>query len=162
MLNLYFLSIGNISQIREHIKLYNGKANGIDTASTIDAISFSVKLWAYKTEYNVTPIYNVLDRVRMVRNSQSHGSVSESDETFFQRHYSELVSAGYPLLPNCQVNWNELAKNAQLSNQYEQHVKNTSEHKYYIHLAWQRQYPFDEVMTALEVLALHVSHSMKS
>ncbi len=162
LLNLYYQSLGNIQQIRQQIKLYNPKAKGIDDAMSIEAISFAVKLWAYNKEYNVNPIYNVLDKVRMVRNSQSHGSISESEETFFQRHYSQLVSAGYPLLPNCQVNWNELSKDVQLRTQYEQNIKNTTEHKYYIQLTWQRQHPFDEVITALDVLALHVAHSMKS
>lgn len=160
LLNFYYQALGDISQIRQHIKYFNSKAEGLEKATSIEAISFSTKLWAYNNEYNIKQIYNVLDNVRMVRNAQSHGSVSGSDETFFQQHYSELLSAGYPLLPNCKVNWHELSKNAQLKTTYEQNVKNTTEHKYYIQLTWQRQQPFDEVIATLNNLATHVAQSL--
>lgn len=157
LLNVYYSTKGTFEQIKGYIKLYNSSAN-LGNSTSLDSISFAVKLWAYINEFHLKPVYNVFDKVRMVRNAQSHGSGnSDPDNQFFQRHYYKLLSEGYPLLPSGFVNWSELKKNPELNNKYEREVKTSEPHKRYMVLVWQQQLPFDEVITALEVLSMHVS-----
>lgn len=157
LLNVYYQSKGSLPQICSYIKRFNTKANGLENCKTLDSINYSVKLWAYNTEYSLKPLYDILDKVRKVRNTHSHGSAQSEDEKFFQSHYTMLLQAGYPLRSDCSVDWSSLNKDESKNEIYTNTIKDTPEHKRYIDLCWQRRQPFDEVIMALEVLILHVS-----
>ncbi|MBD5298343.1 MAG: hypothetical protein HDR89_03260 [Bacteroides sp.] len=158
LLNVYYQSKGSISQIRSYIKQYNPTAVGLEKCTTLENISYSVKLWAYSKEHSLKPLYDILDKVRKVRNTHSHGSAQSADEIFFQAHYAMLLQSGYPLLSNCLVDWSTLDKDELKNDIYVNTIRDTIEHKHYIDLCWQRRQPFDEVIMALEVLILHVSN----
>ncbi|MBD5260924.1 MAG: hypothetical protein HDS38_02185 [Bacteroides sp.] len=158
LLNVYYQTKGSIFQIRNYIKQYNPTAAGLEKCNTLESISYSVKLWAYSKEHSLKPLYDILDKVRKVRNTHSHGSAHSADEIFFQTHYAMLLKSGYPLLSNCLVDWSTLCKDELKNDIYVNTLKDTVEHKHYIDLCWQRRQPFDEVIKALEVLILHVSN----
>lgn len=161
-LNLYLQKLGNLPTIISHIKTHNTKAKGLDEAKSLDSISFAVKLWAFCSEFGLLPVFNILDRVREVRNQQSHGGAnSECNDEFFHRHNLYLINNGYPLLSNGWVNWEGLKEsNSELFQKYEKEVHYTFAHKRYISLAWQRQLPFEEVVAALELMIIVVSRNV--
>lgn len=152
LLNMYYMTKGDITQIINFIKEKCNWAK-IDECKSLEAISYTVKLYAYNEEFNrKETVYDVLDNVRKVRNTHSHGSVNDTDEIFFKSHYNQLVKCGYPLLPSCLVDWNTLKKNnVQLYNFYNNTIKNTPEHKRYIDLCWQRNLPFENITNALKL-----------
>lgn len=158
LLNVYYLTKGSISQIRSYIRQYNPSAAGLEKCNTVESISYSVKLWAYSKEHSLKLLYDILDKVRKVRNIHSHGSAQSADDIFFHNHYAMLLNAGYPILPNCLVDWSTLSKDELKNDIYLNTIKDTIEHKHYIDLCWQRRQPFDEIIMALEVLILHVSN----
>lgn len=157
LLNMYYSTKGTLPEICAYIKDYNKKATWIDNCETLESISYSAKLWAYNREYGLKPLFRTLDNVRKVRNTHSHGSTQSADEKFFQSHYTMLVEAGYPLQPNCRVDWTALKKDELKYDIYVNTIQDTPEHQRYIDLCWQRCQPFDEVIMALEVLILHVT-----
>lgn len=161
LLNIYYSTKGSFEEIKTYIKKYNEGAKFADEIKSIEAISFAVKLWAYTTEYNLSGIKKTLDRVREVRNSQSHGDIAlkDEDELFFEE-YKNLISYNFPLLPNGWVNWNLLNENLVLKNIYTTQFKNKPNHNKYIFIAWKRSLPFVEVIDALEILATHIKSSL--
>ena len=158
LFNVYYQSKGSLPQICSYIKRFNTTANGLENCKTLESINYSVKLRAYSIEYSLSPLYNILNKVRKVRNTHSHGSAQSEDEKFFQTHYTMLLQAGYPLRSDCSVDWSSLNKDELKNDIYTHTIKDTPEHKRYIDLCWQRRQPFDEVIMALEVLILHVSN----
>lgn len=157
LLNLYYQTKGSMSQVRSYIRQYNPTAAGLEKCNTLESINYSVKLWAYSKEHSLKPLYDILDKVRKVRNTHSHGSAQSADERFFQSHYAMLLQSGYPLLSNCLVDWSALSKDELKYDIYVNTIRDTVEHKHYIDLCWQRRQPFDEIIMALEVLILHVA-----
>lgn len=85
-------------------------------------------------EYSLKPLYEILDKVRKVRNTHSHGSAQSADEKFFQTHYTMLLQAGYPLRSDCSVYWSSLNKDVLKNDIYTNTIKDTPEHKRYIDL----------------------------
>lgn len=157
LLNVYYQTKGSLPQICSYIKQYNPTARGLENCNKLEDISYAIKLWAYNKEYSLKPLYDILNNVRKVRNTHSHGSVLSADEKFFQSHYTMLVQGGYPLHPNCLVDWFALSKDELKNDIYTNIIKDTPEHKHYIDLCWQRRQPFDEVITSLEEFIRHVS-----
>lgn len=161
LLNLYYESLGDLAEIKDHIVRFNPSAR-LNPAQTLESINYAVKLWAYCGEFKLKPVFDVLDKVRKVRNIQSHGAAAETEEALFEKHYSMLLRNGYPLMADCKVDWKALEKqNPSLHNLYVNTIKNTTEHKRYIEMAWQRQQPFDEVTMALDILRMHVLRQLK-
>jgi len=158
LLNLFYSSKdGSIDAIKEHIKRYNPNAN-MGNNSTLGSINYSVKLWAYTEEFELKYIKGILDRVREVRNQQSHGGIQIADEErFFIDHRDKLKKDGYPLKDNGWVNWTVLQNNMVMANIYNTKVKDTKEHKLYIQIAWERTKPFDEVIECLRALAQSIA-----
>lgn len=157
LLNLYYRTKGTVAQIRDHIRTHNPKAMGLEKCETLESISYSIKMWAYRHEYaDMEPALEILDKVRKVRNDSSHGSVRSAAEVFFQKHYAMLLEAGYPLRTDCTVDWYAIKKDELKRAVYCNTIQNSVEHKHYIDLCWQRQQPFDEVVYALDMLIRHV------
>ncbi|MCH5325671.1 MAG: hypothetical protein J1E29_00535 [Duncaniella sp.] len=160
-LNVYYNTVfeKDFQKIKENITLHADWVYIPDKVNNVESISFAAKLDAFVKALNLKKeVKDVLDRVREVRNTTSHGSsIPDFNESFFQKHYKQLISQGYPLTSFGLVDWAALKKNEQLNNIYNNFMKQTPEHQLYIKLAWQRQCPFDEVMLALGELVKRVS-----
>ena len=161
LLNLYFSTKGDYQQVKEFILQFNPEAI-LPDKSSLETISFAVKLYTYQKAYNLELVYSIFDKVREIRNQQSHGSIKlKNNEKFFNEEWIKFKSQGYPLMPNGWINWNALQKlDPDKYRNYIENVKETPRHKKYIILAWERSQPFDEIMIALEVLAMHISKSL--
>ena len=129
-INLYYSIDVEFDTIRNHISEYNKTAK-IDTAKSLREISFSVKLWSFCNQYNLSSIKESLDRVREVRNLKSHGAVLSEDEgIWFQKTSDSFKNAGFPLRYDGTVDWRTLKDmNLALWNYYETEIKNTPAHK---------------------------------
>jgi hypothetical protein len=162
LLNYYYAQYGDIETIKQHIIKFNPNAT-IDKAQSVEGINFSVKLWSYTTQYNLDKIKRVLDRVREVRNSQSHGSIMQSDdENFYKQEHDKLVKDGYPLMVNGLVDWDKLqTEKPGLWGIYNSNVKATPNHQKYIKIAWLRSMPFKQIYDSLCCLAEDVSKNIK-
>ena len=78
LLNYYYYNRNATLQEQiNHIKTYNPKGLFGDNPSSLAAIPFNTKLWAFNKEFRLSLI-DTFDYVREVRNSQSHRSPSES------------------------------------------------------------------------------------
>lgn len=154
LLNTFYFNThnGNFEDIKAIILQYATWATIGEKVKTIEGIPFAVKFDAFKKEYNINKdLSDIIDKIRDVRNTTSHGSsVPDSNEKFFQKHYEELLNQGYPTNSIGLVDWAELKKDPQLYNVYHNFKKNTDEHQLYIKLSWQlKKKPFDEVYKAL-------------
>lgn len=161
LLNIYYSSKGSFEEIKEYIKKYNERAKFSNEIKTLEAISFAVKLWAFASEFNLAKIRQTLDKVREVRNLQSHGDVTQTEENeFFFRHRQSLIDGGYPLKENGEVNWYKLSSLDQIKqNVYNNVIKKSAEHQRYINLIWKRSLPFNDVVDALETLATLIKNN---
>ena len=164
-LNVYYNIVfeKDFQKIKENITLHADWVYIPDKVNNVEGVAFAPKLDAFVKALNLKKeIKDVLDKVREVRNTASHGSsVPDFNEKFFQEHYKKLISQGYPLTSFGLVDWAALKKNEQLNNIYNNFMKQTPEHQLYIKLAWQRQSPFDEVMFALGELVKQVSSKLQ-
>lgn len=93
MLLNYFYSKGKgtITEIIKHIQKFNPNAYIKKDTSSLSAIEFNAKYYAFKKEFNITTKpYNIWDLIRKVRNSQSHriletGYNYEKYQTFLEK-----------------------------------------------------------------------------
>ena len=161
LLNVYYTKRGPFIEVRNHISSLNhdskGKPFDLSKCNQIESIAFAAKLKAFVTEFNLSQLGTIFDRVREVRNLLSHGDIAQQDEeAFFYREYQNLLSYKFPMLPNGWVNWNLLNQNIVLKNIYTTQLKNTPNHKRYILIAWKRTLPFTEVIDALDMMATFI------
>lgn len=157
-LNIFYSKETDFEAIKNRLKRFNPSAK-IDNATALKDISFSVKLWSFCNEYNLKPVKQTLDSVRDVRNMKSHGQVStEDDETWFQSLYQHFKKCGFPLRSDGTVDWYTLKnEKPDLWEYYQKEVQNTTAHKRYIQIAWQREQPFDEVSNRLTELVSFIA-----
>lgn len=160
-INCYYASKGvTIQEQSDYIKKYNEKYSPSSNNISIEAIPFSIKIWAYFAEFKLDfSLKTTIDKIANVRNSQSHGSSKpDSDKIFFDSHKAYLLRLGYPLKSNGLVDWKTLeTTDPQKYNVYTNSIKNSDEHKRYISLEWQFKQPFDEVFNAVNDFITHIS-----
>lgn len=166
LLNFYYSKRGSFNEMRNHIASLNRDKNGnpfdLSKYNLIESIPFAAKLTAYTSEFNLSPLWTIYDRVREVRNLQSHGDMAQQDEEdFFYKEYQNLLSYNFPLFPNGWVNWNLLNQNTVLKNIYTTEFEKKPRHKKYILIAWKRTLPFVEVIDALEIMATHIKSLLR-
>ncbi len=157
-LNLFYSTETGIEAVKTRIKTFNQSAK-IDNAASLNEIPFSVKLWSFCNEFKLKTIKHILDSVREVRNLKSHGQVStEDNETWFQSVYQHFKKCGFPLRSDGTVDWHTLQnEKPELWEYYRNEIQSTMAHKRYIHIAWQRTVPFDEVNLRLKELVDFIS-----
>lgn len=157
-LHIFYSKEKDIEYIKNRLKTFNPSAR-IDNASTLKDIPFSVMLWSFCKEFNLTEVQKTLDSVREVRNMKSHGHIStEDDETWFQSIYQQFKKCGFPLRSDGTVDWRTLQnENPKLWEYYQREIQYTPAHRRYIQLAWQRQQPFEEVNLRLEELVSFIA-----
>lgn len=116
-------------------------------------------LWSFCNEFKLKAIKQTLDSVREVRNMKSHGHIStEDDETWFQNIYQQFKKCGFPLRSDGTIDWYTLKnENPDLWEYYRKEIQNTTAHKRYIHIAWQREQPFDEINLRLKELVSFIA-----
>lgn len=157
-LNIFYSKESDIETVKIKLKTFNPSAK-IDNAVSLIEIPFSVKLWSFCNEFKLKNIKQNIDSVREVRNMKSHGQVStEDDETWFQSIYQHFKKCGFPLRSDGTVDWYTLKnENPDLWEYYQKEIQSTAAHKRYIHIAWQREQPFDEVHLRLKELVSFVA-----
>lgn len=157
-LNIFYSKEIEIETIKNRLKTFNPSAK-IDNATALKDIPFSVKLWSFCNEHNLKSVKQTLDSVREVRNMKSHGQVStEDDETWFNGIYQQFKKCGFPLRSDGTVDWYILKnEKPELWDYYQRDIQNTTAHKRYIHIAWQRSQPFDEVNLRTKELVEYIA-----
>lgn len=157
-LNIFYSKEIDIEITKNRLKTFNPSAK-IDNATALKDIPFSVKLWSFCNEYKLKSIKQTLDSVREVRNMKSHGHIStEDDETWFQSVYQQFKNCGFPLRSDGTIDWYTLKnEKPDLWEYYQKEIQNTVAHKRYIHLAWQREQPFDEINLRLKELVSFIA-----
>ncbi len=157
-LNIFYSKESDIETVKIRLKTFNTSAK-IDNAVSLKEIPFSVKLWSFCNEFKLKNIKQTIDSVREVRNMKSHGQVStEDDEAWFQSIYQHFKKCGFPLRSDGTVDWYTLKnENPDLWEYYQKEILSTAAHKRYIHIAWQREQPFDEVHLRLKELVSFVA-----
>lgn len=157
-LNIFYSKGSDIESIKTRLKAFNPSAK-IDNVSSLKEIPLSVMLWSFCNEFKLKAIKQTLDSVREVRNMKSHGHIStEDDETWFQNIYQQFKKCGFPLRYDGTIDW-FILKNEKpdLWEYYQREIQNTTAHKRYIHIAWQREQPFDEINLRLKELVSFIS-----
>lgn len=150
MLLNYFYSKKNndLEAIKQHINHYNSRAE-LTNYTKLEAIPFNIKLWAFKTEYQLN-IYNVLTNVREVRNGQSHRSFNK--EFDFRAYQQELIRMGIPFYNSGYVNTKDLANNMVLNNVFNTTIKESEKYKKYNFWVWMNDKPYDSIIDSLNTL----------
>lgn len=161
LLNYYYdqKNNSNLSDIKNHIKTYNEDAKGIDTAKTLAAISYNVKLWAFTKEYNISGAFDLWNNVREARNELSHRS-PEYDKTNIDEYQKKLISLEIPLYKNGYVNWSKINSDNRIKNLYETQIKKSYEYKRYKYLLWLKSKPFDSIIYGLRQIAKLISENL--
>lgn len=148
LLNYYFYTVNGDDEesILENIKMYNEKAN---------AISLSYELYAFTKQFDLPySIYNSIDNVRKVRNTQFHRSKEKEREIDIDKKREELKMNGIPLSPNGTIAMKKIT-NENIKRKADRE-KNTESYKRYLHQIWFVKHPFTEIHEALVALSSKV------
>ncbi len=160
LLNYFYdLKNDNINSVIARIKQYNTTAN-LDNAKTLGSVSYNSKLWAFKTEFNISfKVYTVLDYLRKVRNDSNHRS-PETEEKSIHDYRKLLVNLGMPLKQDGEVDYYKLEEGSPIKILYSKKVNNKDWYKEYLYLIWLRNESYDSVVNALEVLKHNVRSNL--
>lgn len=163
LLNYYYdvINHSNLGAIFSHIKTYNAKAFISSDVKTLSSISFNVKLWAFKTEhYMESPLYTMLDNIRMVRNKLSHRSTIKTHFDM-EAYQTELKGYGIPLYANGFINTKVLKKDYVLKTIFDTRIDNTEQYKEYRFMLWYIPKPFESIINGIEKLSQLVDKALK-
>lgn len=161
LLNYFYSKMDtSIQETISHIKRYNAKVNIPDSITSLSSISFSVKLWAYDSEFTIG-IRETFDRVREVRNSQSHRS-PQRENFSIESYQKRLLDWKIVLKKDGTFDWYQTKQDTIAYNIYESKVKGTKDFIYYNFLLWYNSKPYDDIIEKLKVLAQSVMNNLKS
>lgn len=153
LLNYYYdiVNQSDLNSVKEQIKHYNPKAEGVEKAASLGAIAYSTKLWAFKNEFRIN--YDLCENLRKVRNELSHRSVSE-DRISVDSYQKYLKGKGIPLNSKggVSLNWRDKEADKDLKELYKQ-IQNTKDFKHYKYLIWYYARPFDDIVNGLNEIA---------
>lgn len=163
MLLNYYYDIANksdLNSIKEQIKKYNQKkANDVEKANSLGSISYSIKLWAFLTEFfNNKNDYYIYNYLRNVRNELSHRSVTE-DKISINSYQEYLKGQGFILNKkgNVSLNWKNKEADKNLKELYNSKIKDSNNYKQYTYLIWYYGTPFDDIVNGLNRIASVIS-----
>ena len=150
LLNYFYDKKNNndLETVKIHILRYNSNAN-LTEYKKLAAISLNIKLWSFTTEFKLS-IYNTFNKVREVRNGQSHRSFNK--EFDFRAYQQELIRMGIPFYNSGYVNTKDLANNMVLNNVFNTTIKESEKYKKYIFSVWMNDKPFDSIIDSLNKL----------
>ncbi len=159
LLNYFYTAKdGSMPNIISHIKQYNPKASISDNNTSLSSISFSVKLWAYDSEFKIN-IRETFDHVREVRNSQSHRTPQKEDFST-ETYQKKLLDWKISLKSDGTFDWFQTKQNTLAYNIYESKVKNTKEFALYNYLIWYNNKPYDDIVEKIKILAYSVKDNL--
>lgn len=151
---------GDLAQIKEHIKQFNGIA-ALGSVKSIGAISYTIKLWAFYKEFNFDfKVKNVLDNICKVRNGMSHRS-PEEDESKLVEGRKRLIAMGLPLNSEGRVNTYNLKEGTTERNLYYNMVKDTDWYKDYCIISWIKSEPYEDVKDAIKEFSIIIKDKLK-
>ena len=167
MLLNYYYNIANksdLNSIKEQIKKYNQKkADDVEKANSLESISYSIKLWAFLTEFfNNTNDYYIYNYLRNVRNELSHRSVTE-DKISINSYQQSLKDQGFILNKkgNVSLNWKDKEADKDLKELYNSKIKDSNKYKQYTYLIWYYGTPFNDIVNGLNRIASVISTILK-
>lgn len=167
MLLNYYYNIANksdLNSIKEQIKKYNQKkADDVEKANSLESISYSIKLWAFLTEFfNNTNDYYIYNYLRNVRNELSHRSVTE-DKISINSYQQSLKDQGFILNKkgNVSLNWKNKEADKDLKELYNSKIKDSNKYKQYTYLIWYYGTPFNDIVNGLNRIANVISTILK-
>lgn len=167
MLLNYYYNIANksdLNSIKEQIKKYNQKkADDVEKANSLESISYSIKLWAFLTEFfNNTNDYYIYNYLRNVRNELSHRSVTE-DKISINSYQQSLKDQGFILNKkgNVSLNWKNKEADKDLKELYNSKIKDSNKYKQYTYLIWYYGTPFNDIVNGLNRIASVISTKLK-
>ena len=167
MLLNYYYNIANksdLNSIKEQIKKYNQKkADDVEKANSLESISYSIKLWAFLTEFfNNTNDYYIYNYLRNVRNELSHRSVTE-DKISINSYQQSLKDQGFILNKkgNVTLNWKNKEADKDLKELYNSKIKDSNKYKQYTYLIWYYGTPFNDIVNGLNRIASVISTILK-
>lgn len=159
LLNYYYSRVEkNLVDIINHIKLYNENAFISGETNNIAAISYNVKLFAFKNEHKIK--IDTLNYVRQERNEMSHRSPQE-DQTEIYQYRKELIKYGIPLRKDGTVDWKKTNNDKQKYDIFKKFIDNTPRYKQYCFLIWRNSKPFDDVIDSISMLSNKIKDLLK-
>lgn len=158
---LYNYNKPSFESIKQRIVQFNKKAN-LDSNETLESINFSVKFWAFCSEFKLSnPTKTTIDNVRQIRNEQSHRSLTSEDFSICE-YQAWLNHLNMPLKQNGEVDWFAIQDKEDLLNIYSTQINRSDKYKTYCYALWCKRQPFDEVQQAILKLAKCVSSNIPS
>lgn len=160
LLNYYYHTInnGDLESIKSHIKQYNPSAQGVDNASSLASIPYSVKLWAFNYETKIQCDH--LDNIRKVRNELSHRSIAE-EKLEISKYQDYLRNLGFLLKPKGWINqsWKNYEKD--MEHIYDSEIKHSEKYKIYLYRIWYISTPYESIVFSLNTLSQKISSLLK-
>lgn len=157
LLNYYYIVIdNNIQNIIQHIKRFNTSAIISQETTSVSAISYNSKLFAFKYEHNFN--IDTLNYVRQERNEMSHRSPI-NDQIEIDK-YKKLLEEKHNMVlrPDGTVDWYKLndTQKAEFSQ-----ISNTPRYRQYCYLIWRNSKPFDDVIDSISMLSNKIKDLLK-
>lgn len=158
LLNYFYDKKNNdISEVIVHVKKYNSNAFFKEQPKSLGEISYSSKLWAFKSEFNLgISTFVILDYLRKIRNDSSHRS-PDRESVSIGSYRSKLENMGMPLRADGIVDVNILEEGSTTINLYNNMVKSSEWYKDYKYLLWLHEEPYEKVLNALGELCHSVN-----
>ena len=154
LLNYYYNQRNNsdLKLIKTHIQRFNPTVENLDKATSLSAISYGIKLWAFRNEYPTSNIYYTFDYLRRVRNELSHRSL-EKDTFQIQEYQKELKALHIPIYPDGSINWFAINKDPVIKEIFDININKTPKYREYQYLLWYTANPYDEITDCLNKLS---------
>lgn len=161
LLNYYYDQKNDsvLADIRTHIKTFNPTALGLDSAKSLAAIPYNVKLWAFQNEYKDSKFIELWNNVREVRNDLSHRS-PEGFSVQIEEYQKMLLSLGISLNKDGSVNWRKVSANEQIKSLYENKIAKSDDFKRYRYLLWLSSKPFNSIIEGLRNISKIVADNL--
>ncbi len=148
LLNYYYETKhnGKIFEIKEDIATNNTYAK-IESYTSLAAIPFNIKVWAFRTEHNFSNTdfdMNVLNNVRSMRNDLSHRAPEKKIEQDLLDYRKSIEKQGLPLTAKGEVNTWAIKDNPTKMACWNR-LRDMPEYKNYCFALWFQRKDFDEV-----------------
>lgn len=138
----------DLSNIKDFINTHNPRFN-IESVSSLENISFSNKLWAWRNACDPSLDMSLWENIRKIRNDLSHRCPIQEQKQDLLRFKKQLQDSGLPLKEDGTVNSSALKEDIVLKNTFITKYKNFPEYKNYCFAIWLQKHNFQSVQIEL-------------
>lgn len=149
LLNYFYdKKFNDLPSIIDFVTTHNPHSK-IGSVSSLENISFSNKLWAWRNACDPSLDMSLWENIRKIRNDLSHRCPIQEQKQDLLRFKKQLQDSGLPLKEDGTVNFYALKEDFDRKNTFITKYKNLPEYKNYCFAIWLQKHNFQSVQIEL-------------